>query len=425
MQVIGYDPVPGNFSDAFNRGLQQLVQLKLNKLQHRQDMGDVSKAFQALGIPQEKAQAFASLPKEIQTEFIRSGLMSSLQAQPTPVPGGAQTGLEQIVMQPQQPSAIEQQLLQQPSKQQAPAGFSNEAIAQRVLGPLMQQQQQAKAPMAQTQPNVIQQTPQAEKNVVAPTPLMTTKERAEQIKTQREADKQARLEQHAIEKKLEPYIEDLDKKGGVNAKFTDVTLNQLEKLIDSGNLTGPAMYNFRKKLEEHGGALGAGLGGALGTLGGAVAGSTLPGVGTVGGALAGSSLGANLGKGIGELIGQKFVGSKEDQEFTKLTLGSFLPKMKDIFGARVAIQEMQVFMDSIPSLSQTDEGKRAIIKNMRLTNDAWKYIKKTKDRIIAENGGKIPYDLKARIDKATDPYLNKLAEQFQTNIPPELTMATV
>ena len=55
--------------------------------------------------------------------------------------------------------------------------------------------------------------------------------------------------------------------------------------------------------------------------------------------------------------------------------------MKDIFGSRVAIQEMQIFMDSIPSLSQTDEGKRAIIKNMRLANDAWKYIKQTKDRI--------------------------------------------
>ena len=428
MQVIDTNQGLGNFASQFNQGLQGLINLKMEKMQRTHESRDIGKAFQALGIPADKAQAFSQLPVRMQQEFIAQGLLSSLQSpsgQPQQASGGS--GLEQTLA-PQQ----------QPQQQQAPTGLRQafnpslnpqDMLKQALSGGMSpQQQQQLAGPQQQQIAPQNQQVvaPQQKGSQIAATkpevsPLLTTKQRAEQAKSLREETKADKVEQHYINKELAPYIKDLDNKGGINAKFTDVTLNKLEKLIDTGKLTSSSMYNFRKKMEEHGGAIGGAIGGALGTLGGAVLGtSTFPGVGTVGGALSGASIGANAGKGVGELIGQKFVGSKEDQEFTKLTLGSFLPKMKDIFGSRVAIQEMQIFMDSIPSLSQTDEGKRAIIKNMRLANDAWKYIKQTKDRIVAENDGRIPSDLEARVDKITNPYLERLAQQFSGNIPQEL-----
>ena len=107
----------------------------------------------------------------------------------------------------------------------------------------------------------------------------------------------------------------------------------------------------------------------------------------------------------------KFVGSKEDQEFTKLSLG-FMDKLKDIFGGRIAIQEMQMYMDSIPTLAMTDEGKKQVINDMRMVTEGWKHKKAIKDKIVAENKGRYPADIEQRVEELSKPYMDRLSKRF-------------
>lgn len=394
MQVIGNEPVPGSFSESFNRGLQQLVQMKLGKLQQRSQMSDVGKAFQSLGLPEQQANAFATLPPHVQVEAIRSGLFSSLVA-PATAGSSPQMDAAQEAMVPSSAQAAPQmqQVLQQPPT------MAPQQILQRALsgGMTPDQQQQIAAP---TQAPIAQ--PRA--RVMSPTAQpMTTKERAEQFKQQKEAVKLARVEQKAIDTQVKPYVDTLDKKGGAAAEVSDLVLDRMSKLIDSGNLTGATMYNFRKKMEHSGHLIGGGIGTAIGAL----VGSAVPVVGTMGGA----AVGGGIGTAAGEAIMPKFVGSKEDQEFTKLSL-NFMEKLKDIFGGRVAIQEMQMYMDSIPTLAMTDEGKKQVIKDMKLISSGWRHKKQIKDKIVRANSGHYPSDLEQQVEEASKPFMDRMTKEF-------------
>ena len=435
--VLGkdFDNNPGGqMGEALGRGLQQLAQYKMGQLHERHQLAKLGDAYEQMGFPRQ----LAHLPETAQKAYLSNNFANQQQnAQQDTYEQQAQQF--QTPEQQQMPQQTADQLFSQFNVAQQKPQTNRQLVSQAMSGGLkipqmgkpqlnvpqqaaMQTlspaQQQAVAPMGQTQPakQVVQQ-PQVEAQTATMEQPWQILQKKPRNKLEQEQFKQARAEQHRIETDNKAFVEELDKKGGSNARLTDITLDKLSKLIDSGELTGPTMYNFRKKLEEHGGALGTGIGAALGTVGGAILGAPMAGVGAVGGALAGSSLGAGVGKGVGELIGQKFVGSKEDQEFLKLSLSTFLPRMKDIFGARVAIQEMQVFMDSIPSLSQTDEGKRAIIKNMKLTNDAYRHIKEIKNDIVRRHGGYEPKNLKELVEKESEPYLDALAIKFMENVP--------
>lgn len=222
-------------------------------------------------------------------------------------------------------------------------------------------------------------------------------------KTQRAIRQQAYKEQINIDKGLKSYVDAVNVKGGSASKLYDNTLNRMLTLIDTGKLTGPTMYNIRKKLEEKGAAAGGGIGAAIGAL----AGSLLPGIGT----FAGATAGGGAGSALGALVTPKFVGSTEDQEFQKLTL-SFLDRLKDVFGGRISNIELQNFMDSIPTLSQTDEGKKAVIRDMGNISKGWKYKKKIMDRIISDHGGYMPRNLEKLTDEQSAPYLDKLSSEF-------------
>ena len=56
--------------------------------------------------------------------------------------------------------------------------------------------------------------------------------------------------------------------------------------------------------------------------------------------------------------------SPESQLFQK-SLGDFLPKISDVYGARFTNQHEKTFLSTLPSLNQTDEGKRKVIRMLR------------------------------------------------------------
>ena len=421
---------PNIIGDAFRDAVQGFTHLKMNQLHQRQQQTQqaakqkeqqsyITNFLMKNNVSPEKAQAFAALPEGLQSELVKSGILSSLQSQPE-MGAQPQEDLSQLLAQPAQQNQLpthsfsgkDNGMNQQAALMSALSGGIDPTQAQRILlggGQAQQPKAGIQQPVAQQQKPAVMRT--RANPAGQPTSLMTAKERTELVKSQREQQKTEKSEQKVIDQQVKPYAEMLDKKGGAAAKEADMVLDRMSKLIDSGNLTGATMYNFRKKMEHAGHIVGGGIGTAVGAIGGGIAGSIVPGLGTATGAGIGATTGAGIGTAVGEALMPKFVGSKEDQEFTKLSL-SFMNKLKDIFGGRVAIQEMQMFMDSIPTLALTDEGKKQVIKDMKLISSGWRHQKQIKDKIVAANKGHYPVDLEQQIESISKPFMDKIAKDF-------------
>jgi len=209
-------------------------------------------------------------------------------------------------------------------------------------------------------------------------------------------------EQQAINKESGKFVSDLSAsyKGVENA---DQRLNRFKTLIQKGSLPYASTYKLWKNLAETGLGTGpdalatAGVGAYLGGPPGAVAGLLInPILRTVG--------------GIGQAV-QKNITARDTEEYQKLTL-SFLNDMKGIFGGRIPIQEMERFLESLPSLDHTDAGKEQIINNMQLMNEGIRTRYKAMKEIIAANGGRRPANLELLVEEYAAPVLDQLARQF-------------
>lgn len=101
----------------------------------------------------------------------------------------------------------------------------------------------------------------------------------------------------------------------------------------------------------------------------------------------------------------------DSQEFRKLEV-DFLRDAKNIFGARVTNYEAAQFLKSIPSLSQSKEGREKVIQNLRIMNEAKLARADTLRKILKENNGVPPLDLAEQIEDRISPKIDKLHEQF-------------
>ncbi len=197
----------------------------------------------------------------------------------------------------------------------------------------------------------------------------------------------------------------------------------VEKDIASGGklLRTPAQQEWLKSLEEGhsgyggvGGALGAAMGGILGGL----AGSLIPGGGTVAGAGAGAYAGEKAGRSFGEYFANTEKGrikqetTKETQEFEKLS-AEFIKGAKGIFGSRITDQDLQAFLKMVPTLSNTPDGKMAILRNLQLVNQASIVEGQIRDQIVRRNGGSIPYNIDKMVNDIAEPMIDKMADQWR------------
>src|SRR4029077_7950413 len=139
----------------------------------------------------------------------------------------------------------------------------------------------------------------------------------------------------------------------------------------------------------------------------------------LGGIFGGGPVGAAVGAGIGGLInpiGQLLSfaqrrTSPNTEEFEKLS-SDFIRDAKNIFGSRVTDQDLKAFFKTIPTLANTDQGKTAIIRNMKLFNKAIETKYEVLKDILQENKSKRPTNLKILVEERAKPKLNKLAKQF-------------
>lgn len=102
------------------------------------------------------------------------------------------------------------------------------------------------------------------------------------------------------------------------------------------------------------------------------------------------------------------------QELDKLSV-EFLPKAKDIFGARVTDLDLKTYLKGIPTSSQSLEGMDRVVNNMEIFNIAGELRPKAMMEIIAENGGKRPRDLELLIEERISPELDRLSAEFREN----------
>lgn len=118
-------------------------------------------------------------------------------------------------------------------------------------------------------------------------------------------------------------------------------------------------------------------------------------------------------KGLGEHFGidVSSLMTADEQEFDKLS-ADFIKNAKDVFGARITDADLRAFLKTVPTLSQSKEGRRRVIKSLRVGNAAAKAKKDAMDEIIKENNGKRPRNLELLVEERVNPILDELAQEY-------------
>ena len=353
----------GNIDQALN----QFSQMKLQQILDRQRQAKYSQAFQGLGIPREVANRFAMFPEASQKELMKTisqyaPMESIFGTQESPV---AQDNIQEALQgNNKEVAAAPERGLRDVLGTQSPQQIAMQPLMQKAMGPVAQQPANPSIGIAKAQ----ESAPMRQANAAyRPRNAAEAREMRETRREQLMLDKEARLEQIKRDKDYRGYIKDMSEEYK-DAEMNDRRLNRMEELIQSKNLTRPRLAAALNTLEH--GFWGVGL-------------------------------------NLHSLM------SPESQEFDKLSK-EFLKNAKNMFGSRITDADLKTFLKMVPDLSQSREGKRRIIHNMRLYNEGVKIRKKTMDEVLKENGGHAPLNLETLVEDRAASELDKLAERFKT-----------
>jgi hypothetical protein len=298
--------------------------------------------------------------------------------------------LEQLTGAFQQPeqqnglAALNQQNQQQGQQQQAnPQDQISQALQQYFNNPTLGNQQQI--------PQFGQQAPQQQMGQQQGQEQGLTPERAKLIegifetperrKEKREQQKLELVQRQAQNKEKEfnlketkKYVEDLKVKEKAS-KEADLRLKRMETLIDKGKLPNAAIWSFLTKVEN------------------------APYIG---------GLTALLADPVKSWIKS---GNPDIEEFEKLS-NDFVKNAKPYFGSRLTDKDLEIYMQTIPTLLQTDSGKKKVIQNLRSLNELTEIEAKAVRSIIRENGGIPPLDIEQQVQDKIGSKLDKVAKKF-------------
>jgi hypothetical protein len=396
-QVINENPGLGAlFGTGLGNSLNLLAQHKMGQMLNRHQQAQTTRGLVALGIPEENAAQVATLPDKLQELVVKNYLSAAENA-------GLDNALSELTGgQPQQ--SMGEQFYQQAAPQQNTqlSALQNLLSSGQAVSPqafseqLSRQAQPQQAQIAQQPLAPIQKKQDFASLLRNPrlSPEQKLKIASLQQAKEFHKEKLSVKEQEEVNKETKPVYDEISK-GAKAAQNNNKRLDRMEVLINEGKLT-PA--GWVGALEN--------LGGVFGLVGGAL------------GALAGGIPGAGLGGTLGGLLGTAASGaanallSPESQEFKKLS-NDFLKDAKETFGTRLTNYDVQTFLQTVPTLSQTDEGKRRVITNLRSFNEAAILRKNAMDKIIKANGGKRPANLDTLIEERIAPQLDILADKFK------------
>jgi len=376
IQIFDEGPTLGGrigagFSSGISRGLDNLAKQNLQtmKLKQAQDVKDAqarnlrAQAVELYGTPEQKA-AFRS--QQVQQPQQSQSTGSEWLDELINVVGGGQAQQQQA---------------------QVPL---NELLSTGGAGPVIGGQGQAQAPGVM--PEQQMQAPQAIAPQAPPgpailnTPTGTPQEEAAKLKqlgkekianAALDFKKQQALEKKsALEKKIErdqfnknwdsakDFLDDRNKRA--TAERSRMTrYDTMDALRQTGELPNPLYYSILKK----------------------------------------------SGFDIPALLNPGKPGSAAAEAYLKTTQ-DFMTEMKDIFGARITEKMITEFLKTIPTLENTDEGKKLITDILRLKSEAYLAEDKIIDELIKENGGSPPRDLQRQLFKRAAPVFDNLSDQI-------------
>lgn len=117
----------------------------------------------------------------------------------------------------------------------------------------------------------------------------------------------------------------------------------------------------------------------------------------------------NIGWDIGTLL------SPESEAFEKLQ-ADFLRDVKSIFGGRVTNLEVEKFLKSLPSLTQSQKGRDYVTAKFKALYSAQKEEADVMAKIIKENNGIPPYDLREQVREKMKGRLDELGKEFASDL---------
>lgn len=103
------------------------------------------------------------------------------------------------------------------------------------------------------------------------------------------------------------------------------------------------------------------------------------------------------------------------EEFQKIAQ-NFLRGAKEYYGGRVSNFEVEQFLKTVPSLSQSPEGRNRVIANLKRFNRAALETNEARKEVIKANGGIPPYDFSEQVDERLEKKLDKIAKQFRDDL---------
>ncbi len=424
MQIINDPSRSGSLASAFGSGINQLADLKLAQLTQKYDQELERTQFKktwgpllepVLGkstvnilsnfTPDERKNALGDIDSLIQLNEAPSSReeVSGMQS----LANAPQQNPQQDFMQAIQNRFTNQSVGQRPQEEQG-------SLLSGLAGASQQYQQQPQEQVQQGQ----QLNPERAKLIenLFKTPQQKAAEQKLEIEKRKEAraEEAAKVKEREIDaKETKVYIDSLKDREKA-AKETDLRLKRMEKLIDKGNLPNATLWSALTKIEDLGPIATGGIGALLGSVGG-VLGSVVPGVGTAFGAGIGAGVGGAIGSLGGTLAGaiksNIKTGTPDIEEFEKLS-NEFVKGAKQYFGSRITEKEVQMYMQTVPTLLQTDAGKRKIIENIRALNELVEIEAKAARSIIRANGGIRPRDLEQQVQDKISNKIDEVAKRF-------------
>ncbi len=202
---------------------------------------------------------------------------------------------------------------------------------------------------------------------------------AKEIKAERD-------DRHKANKETQKYYDQIlaEDKAATNG---DARLSRMEKLVDRGDLPNNTFYNLVegvRNLEIKGVPLIGGLINAILSV------ATAP----IGGGLRALEVSASPGT----------------EEFEKLS-ADFVKDAKNYFGGRLTDADLKAYMLTVPTLAQSDGGKKALIRNMRSLNKIAHIRSDAMKEIVKERGYR-PSDIALLVEDRAKPQIDALTAEF-------------
>ncbi len=365
--------VGAGLGSGLGQGLAALADQKLQELHG-------ARFWKSLGLDDATARSFASAPKEVQKSLLERLEGMSIGSQDQQGSQMSQMG-QQLMQQPSQndfshlaaqPEGLGQlgQAIQQQIQQQ---GQPNQLQMMQMLGLLPQQGEAAMSQVSPAQQQVAFQQMQSPMHNQQPGKITLganpiERRHRETLAQQKELahEKLSAKERAEINKEVLPFIKETQSKAKA-AKESDLRLGRMKELIKTGKLSNPQFAGLLKTLKK--GVWGTGI-------------------------------------DFTSLL------SKESQEFEKLSQ-DFTKNIRDVFGSNVTNFDLETFLSTIPNLSQTNEGKWAVINNLELLNKGAEIRNKASRDLLKKYGNKLPIDFESQVDDLIQPQMQSIAEQFK------------